>query len=816
MEYPICTQSVKEKKFRYSLSWKKVRTSIGNFGLLAYHTLILFSKIQKFYRVRELSKSNQTRYGLSHVSLERKTKRIFGIACLQKSSFFNRKFQLLRLFYFQKYKNFIGTRNCPKRTKLGMEYPMCTQSVKQKEFLVQLVQKKVRISIGNIYLFAYYTLILFSKIQKFYRVKELFKSNQTRYGVSHLYLERKRKKFRYSLPWKKVRISIGNFGVLAYYTLILFSKIQKFYRVKELFKSNQTRYGVSHLYLERKRKKFRYRLSLKKVRTSIGNFGLLAYHTLILFSKVQKFYRVKELFKSNQTRYGVSHLYLERKRKKISVQIVLEKSSFFNRKFRHIRLFYFQKYRNFIGSRNCSNRTKLGMEYPMCTQSVKEKNFGIACLGKKFVFQSEILAYSLIIRLFYFQKYRNFIGSRSCSNRTKLGMEYPICTQSVKEKKFRYRLSWKKVRTSIGNFGLLAYHTLILFSKVQKFYRVKELSKSNQTRLGVSHVSLERKTKRIFGIASLQKSSFFNRKFQLLRLFYFQKYKNFIGTRNCPKRTKLGMEYPMCTQRVKQKEFLVQLVQKKVRISIGNIDLFAYYTLILFSNIQNFYRVKELSKSYQTRYGVSRVYLERKTKRIFVIACLQKSSFFNRKFRHIRLFYFQKYRNFIGSRNCSNRTKLGMEYPMCTQSVKEKNFGIACFGKKFVFQSEILAYSLIIRLFYFQKYRYFYRVKELSKSNQTRYGVSHVYLEIKTKRIFGATCLEKSSYFNRKYRLLRLFYFQKYRNFIGTRNCPQRTKLGMEYPMCTQSVKQKEIWCSLSRKKFVFQSEISTYSLIIR
>ena len=47
-----------------------------------------------------------------------------------------------------------------------------------------------------------------------------------------------------------------------------------------------------------------------------------------------------------------------------------------------------------------------------------------------------------------------------------------------------------------------------------------------------------------------------------------------------------------------------------------------------------------------------------------------------------------------------------------------------------------------IRLFYFQKKK-IYWVKELSKSKQTRYGVSHVYLERKTKTIFGIACLEK-------------------------------------------------------------------------
>ena len=90
----------------------------------------------------------------------------------------------------------------------------------------------------------------------------------------------------------------------------------------------------------------------------------------IFFSKIGLFDRVKEWFKSNQTRYGVSPGYVEYKTERI---------------------------------------------------------FGIACLGKKFVFQSEISTYSLIIRLFYFQKYRNFVGSRSCANRTKLGMEYPQC-----------------------------------------------------------------------------------------------------------------------------------------------------------------------------------------------------------------------------------------------------------------------------------------------------------------------------------------------------------------------------------------------------
>ena len=92
-------------------------------------------------------------------------------------------------------------------------------------------------------------------------------------------------------------------------------------------------------------------------------------------------------------------------------------------------------------------------------------------------------------------------------------------------------------------------------------------------------------------------------------------------------------------------------------------------------------------KSNQTRHGVSTVYLESNTKRIFVIACLEK---------------------------------------------------------KFVFQSEISTYSLIL----FSKIEKFYRVKEMSKWNQTRYGVSPGYLEAKTKRILAIASLEKKLVFH--------------------------------------------------------------------
>ena len=179
-----------------------------------------------------------------------------------------------------------------------------------------------------------------------------------------------------------------------------------------------------------------------------------------------------------------------------------------------------------------------------------------------------------------------------------------------------------------------------------------------------------------------EKSSYFNRKYRLIRLFYFQKHRNFIGSRSCPNLTKLDIEYPMCAQIVKQNEFLLQLAQEKSQYCIRKFAIISNKFAILILKIGLSRRAKELSKSNHTRYGVSHVYLESKIERIFAIACL---------------------------------------------------------GKKFVFQSELQTYSLIL----FSKIQKFYRIKELSKSNQTRYGVSHVCVDCKTKKVFAIACLGK-------------------------------------------------------------------------
>ena len=116
---------------------------------------------------------------------------------------------------------------------------------------------------------------------------------------------------------------------------------------------------------------------------------------------------------------------------------------------------------------------------------------------------------------------------------------------------------------------------------------------------------------------------------------------------------------------------------------------------------------------------------------------------------------------------------------MYLESNTKRIFVIACLEKKFVFQSEISTDSLIL----FSKIEKFYRVK-VSKWNQTRHGVSPVYVESTTKRILAIASLGKK-FFIRKVaiisNILRLLNF-KNRSFVRSRSWSNRTKLGMEYP----------------------------------
>ena len=77
----------------------------------------------------------------------------------------------------------------------------------------------------------------------------------------------------------------------------------------------------------------------------------------------------------------------------------------------------------------------------------------------------------------------------------------------------------------------------------------------------------------------LEKSSYFNRNYRLIRLFFFKKYQSFIESGGCSNSTKLIYQTTSNFWVVMQKIGPPNVPRKKVRISIGIIDLFAYSIL---------------------------------------------------------------------------------------------------------------------------------------------------------------------------------------------------------------------------------------------
>ena len=94
---------------------------------------------------------------------------------------------------------------------------------------------------------------------------------------------------------------------------------------------------------------------------------------------------------------------------------------------------------------------------------------------------------------------------------------------------------------------------------------------------------------------------------------------------------------------------------------------------------------------------------------------------------------------------------------MYLESKTERIFGIACLGNKLAFDTEICDYFEYI----ISKKGLFDRVKELFKSNRTRDGVSPGYVEAKTERIFGIACLGKKFVFQSEISTYSLILFSK-------------------------------------------------------
>ena len=96
--------------------------------------------------------------------LECIVKRFFGIACLEKSSYLIGNIDLFAYSIFENVEISSGQGVVQIKPKLVWSIPFVSRVYSKKNFWYSLPRKKVRILIGKIDFFAYYSLILFSKI----------------------------------------------------------------------------------------------------------------------------------------------------------------------------------------------------------------------------------------------------------------------------------------------------------------------------------------------------------------------------------------------------------------------------------------------------------------------------------------------------------------------------------------------------------------------------------------------------------------------------------------------------------------------------
>ena len=150
------------------------------------------------------------------------------------------------------------------------------------------------------------------------------------------------------------------------------------------------------------------------------------------------------------------------KQKEFLVQLAQKKSLYFNRKYRFFRLlfafFIFKNIEISSGQGVSQIKPNLVWSIPWVPKVRNKKSFWYSLPRKKFVFRSEISTYSFIL----FSKIQKFHRSRSCSNRTIFGMEYPMGTQSAKQKEFSVQLAQEKSQFFIRNIAFISNRLRLL------------------------------------------------------------------------------------------------------------------------------------------------------------------------------------------------------------------------------------------------------------------------------------------------------------------------------------------------------------------
>ena len=137
------------------------------------------------------------------------------------------------------------------------------------------------------------------------------------------------------------------------------------------------------------------------------------------------------------------------------------------------------------------------------------------------------------------------------------------------------------------------------------------------------------------------------------------------------------MEYPLCRQSIGEKEVLLQLVQAISQFFIRNFKNFVNCEFLGILKIGLFHRVKELSKSIKVSKDCHQFNQSVKQKEFLLQLVQAISQFFIRNFKNFancELLRILRIGPFHRVKELSKTIKVSKDYHQCNQSVKQKEF----------------------------------------------------------------------------------------------------------------------------------------------
>ena len=237
------------------------------------------------------------------------------------------------------------------------------------------------------------------------------------------------------------------------------------------------------------------------------------------------------------------------------------------------------------------------------------------------------------------------------------------------------------------------------------------------------------------------------------------------------------------------------------------------YSLILFSKNIEILSDNELFKVNQIDIPDYQYYVGCNAKRMVRLTFLEKKFVFQSEISTYSLILFSKNSEILSDKELFKVNQIDIpDYQYYVGCNVKKMVCLMFLEKKFVFQSEISTYSLIL----FSKNIEILSDNELFKVNQIDIPDYQYYVGCNAKRMVRLTFLEKKFVFQSEISTYSLILFSKNSEILSDKELFKVNQIDIpDYQYYVGCNAKRMVCLMFLEKKFVFQSEISTYSPIL-